>query len=195
MEAPFLFTVDSYSFALGWDERSKALDIARYLFLREEGEKLKAAYFRYLDVFKLGGQDTAELAQRSWRTLDRKLWPDASSVSEIQAGVSGAAVPRELSVYVVKEAYDGLRRAVSNVAYVSAMAMFEGKEYLLKRVLREADDVINRLGVELVRFKSDAEQGKPCDFVPIETPVKAVAISTGDLLKALCRLADEVTIQ
>ena len=195
MDSPFLFTVDDYSFMLEWDEQFKTLDIARYLFLRDDGDKLKESYVRYLVAFNLGGREVDKLSQRSWRRMDRNLWLSASMISEVQSRLNESAVSGEFSVYVVKGAYDGIRRSVGSVARVSRMAMFEGKEYLLEHALRDADDVIDRLGVELVRYKLDTELGKPCDFAPIGEPIKSVAVISGNLLKSLCKIADEITIQ
>jgi hypothetical protein len=190
----YLFKIGSRSFVLNRERHPSARDIALHLFLLEEGENLKDAYVSYLYALKLDSQDTAKLSQLSWRSPDRKLWPDISSLCNIQNSIGETALANQLNIYTLKEAHDKLRRSVIHVMRISTMAMFNGKEYLLERVLREIDNKLNRLSTELVRYHADDDRSKELDFTLIEKPLKDAAHSTVNLLKALCKIADGIAV-
>lgn len=194
MGSTFLFKIDGCNFVLNRGSQSSARNIALHLFLREEGENLKEAYVYYISALKLYSPETASLSQRSWRSPDRRLWPDVSTLSSLQHSIVGTPLAKQLNVCAVKESFGILRGYISRVVSMSKMAMFWGNEYLLERVLHRADVSLDRLGVELIRYQTDDDWSEELDFTPIEELLKEVAMLIGDLLKTLCKLAEKVGI-
>ncbi len=183
------------SFEIERINRSKSLNAARYLLLRDEGESLKEAYVRYLDTLRLGGECTVKLSGRSWQALKRDCWPDVAIISEVQSCIGTKSLSGTYDFLVIKNAYSELRMYVNAFKDISTIALFEGKEYLVNPVLWEADFTVNSLSAKLFPLESKCDSARQVDLSSIESQIREAGLASGEFLKALCKLADSVNIQ
>jgi hypothetical protein len=183
------------SFVLQQQSRSSALEPARYLFLRQEGERLKESYVRYLDVLRLGQQTSVMLAGKSWEALKREFWPDIDTIAEVESYINKLPVSGLYNNQAVTGAYDQLRASIEQVVRMSATAVFEGKENLIVPVLWEADFKVGSLWARLQELGAGKAAQQSLDLTPVEKPIKEAGISVGELLKALCKLGKDIKLE
>ncbi len=172
------------SFVLQQDSRSRALQPARYLFLREDGEELKEFYTAFIDALRIGGQNSLSVAGKSWAALKKEVWPDIKSIDLVQNDISKSRISGLYSSQAIEEKYHRLRESVELIVRISATGVFEGKENLIEPVLWEADYNVHALKPKLDQLIAQqivARQGN-VDLSPIEKPLKDAVISTGKLL-------------
>jgi hypothetical protein len=95
----------------------------------------------------------------------------------------------------VRLAYLELRRSVKDVVLQSAEATFEGAENLVKGTFWQADFKVNSLWPKLLALRLENDPDQELDLTPVQRAVKEAAISSGELLIALCKLADKVKLE
>jgi len=183
------------SFALQNWSRSKALEPARYLFLRQEGEGLKEAFIRYVDTLRIGQQSSVILAGKSWKALKREFWPDIDTISTIQSSIDKSQVSGQYENQALTCTYNQLRTSLEEVVSKSATAIFEGKESLIVPVLWEADFKVGSLWAKLSGIGAGRVEQQSLELTSVEKQIKEAGIAVGELLKALCKLGKGIQLK
>lgn len=175
--------------------QSSAPNAARFLFLREKGERLKEAYISYVDVLRLGNRTDMSLPGKSWQAPQKTGWPDASSVSAVQSMIEATRLTGEYDVSAVRQACKELRSSLDDVVHASETPLFEGKESLVEGILLSADYKVHRLGHDIVSLVPMPPTNQRVNLTLLESTLKAAATSVGELLKSLCKLGGQIQIQ
>lgn len=181
-------------FKLEQQNRSRVLNAARYLFLRKEGENLNESYIRFVSTLRFTAS-TVSLAGKSWQAMKAEYWPDISTISEVQSSINTGILTGTYDYSTIRAAYNALQLSVENVVLMSATAIFEGKENIFKSTLWNADFKVHVLSSRLLSLACRTELDSDVDLMPIQTEIKEAALSSGELLKSLCKLAKGVKLQ
>ena len=176
--------------------RSTAMNLARFVFLREQGENLKEAYIRYVDTLRLGGKNTGTLAGQSWKALKREFWPDIHCISNIQSSIGRLSLPNSVNGQAFHRAYQELRASVQEIVRAaSTTAIFESKEKLVEDTIFQADFKIGLLGSKLIPLQLSRDTDLEYDLRELELEIKNAATSSGEVLEGLCKLGNVVKIK
>jgi hypothetical protein len=185
------------SFLLQLESRSRALEPARYLFLREDGEELKESYIAFIDTLRISGNHSTNLSSKSWQALSKEAWPDINVVNLVQKDVETSRISGLYEHSAILLKYTRLQDSIEEIVHSSATAIFEGKENLVQPVLWEAEYNIHTLRTKLDRLINQQiiSQQIEIDLSPIETPMKEMVISAGKLLINLCKLSKGIKLE
>lgn len=180
------------AFLLQQGSRSSALEPARYLFLCEDGEDLKESYIAFIDTLRIGGQNSVNLSGKSWKALEKEVWPDIENIELVQNDISKSRISGSYSSQAILEKYNRLRESIEEIVHDSATAVFEGKENLIVPVLWEANYNVHALFPKLHQLTVQQED---VDLSSIEKILKDVVVSAGKLLINLCKLGKNIKLK
>jgi hypothetical protein len=175
-----------------YKRRTKALAPSRIIFLREQGDKLKESYIRYVHTLKLGGSSLGALVAKSWRGLDISNWPDSSTIDQIQSEIENQKLTAPYTRRSIRKSFDNLLSSMEDVMRISGTAVFEGNEELTKHVLFGAYYHVSNLEPKLILLSQLPTSQILSNIIKIEKDLKKAATSTGEVLIDICKLADEV---
>jgi hypothetical protein len=198
MGAAMSLAVVLIGFILQRDNRLRALEPARFLFLRQEAQELKESYIIFINTLRIGGPQLVTLTGKTWLSLDKTSWPDRETINAVEEIISQSPISGDYNGKAIWEKYERLRKATDAVVHASAAtSVFEGNEKLIEGVLWQADyDVRSLLSklILLIRPRTNMAD-EPVNLSSATDSIKSALVSTGTLLTNLCELGKDIRVK
>jgi hypothetical protein len=183
------------SFKLQQSSKEEALQVARYVFLRKDGERFKDAYVNFLETLRIAAAPASVLGGASWQAMDTQFWPKLDEINNIKNALKTAAMSGTYDLPSVEKVQKELKEATEGIIQAATTEVFEGRHQLVAPFLWDADYDNGMLFLRILTLKTQHGADAVVPAQSFKQSLTDAAQANLQILEGLVRFSQNVKIK